>query len=274
MLALLLTLLVGCNAPTSADTNPTPSYKPFTALSTVDEQAVFFETQLLIAKDQLGIEVLDLPPVNARSSTKGSSGFTWHNPHGYLTDVPTTLRPQLESAYQQAVRSHPELTRVTHLFVAEYSQLVPKSQQTAVTSDVLAFVVVKGIMPSGRIDWIGNITVRLNDWTIRGYSINPVLMHPSTTQIDQWEFIPASAWLPRAYSTRRVIDDALYTKLNASGRLPLTQSLALSNLGELPVVGITSDGEIEMMNFEGGITDALIESCEQCQYHLLSCPEQ
>ena len=251
----------------------------YSAYITVLDQAIFFETQTMIALDQLGLEKQNLPPVSTDSTIKVASNdpvddFIWENPYGYLSDVPPAFKEQLEELVRDIWKENDALSEVRLIHVAEHSQLVPESSAEGVTEDVLSLIVIKGMLPNGLSDWIATAVVKLDDWSLKQYDVNPNLSSLATLSSDQLDshttFIPANVWAS-GFSFRRVVDDALYATLTSNQALESQGSHTL-NPSTLPIIGVSGENTFERVDFDRSTLVQMVADCgEACQRYLESC---
>ena len=248
----------------------------FSEFNTVTEQVEYFQKQSMIALDQLEIVDYDLPPVKQTGNigTESTSNFVWNNPNDYLTDIPPSFKTDVENLMRELIADNPILNDVSEISIGEYSQLVPESQRTQVTEDVVGLLVVQAAFPNNLpiFDWIASIAVRFDDWTIIGYSINSNLTNISSTSNlhDYIPFIPAREWVSTSY-TRRVVSDEMYALLSEpNADLPLKEFASI-NPNLLAIVGLSMTGAIYEQGFENGIDKNLLSSCESCLIYVQGC---
>ena len=255
----------------------------YSAYTSVKDQATFFETQMLVALDQLGLEEQNLPPVSLESAIRTASSdpvddFIWDNPYGYLSDVPPAFKEELEKLVRDTIEKNEALKEVRLVHVAEHSQLVPESSADGVTEDVLALIVVRGLLPNGVTDWIATAVVKLDDWTLKQYGVNPNLVSLSKLSLDGLEsytpFIPADIWVS-GFSTRRVVDNELYTSLVSSAEVLTTEKASILNPNNLSVIGVLGNNTLNRIDLSQNALPQMIKTCEACQSYLATCiPEK
>ena len=275
-LVIIFILATSCSLNKSNDTVISIDNIDFSEFNTVTEQVEYFQKQSMIALDQLGIVDYDLPPVKQTGNigTESTSNFVWNNPNDYLTDIPPSFKTDVENLIRELIADNPILNDVSEISIGEYSQLVPESQRTQVTEDVVGLLVVQAAFPNNLpiFDWIASIAVRFDDWTIISYSINPNLTNVSSTSNlhDYIPFIPAREWVSTSY-TRRVVSDEMYALLSEpNADLPLKEFASI-NPDLLAIVGLSMTGDIYEQRFDSGIDKNLLSSCESCLTYVQGC---